>query len=55
MKPSLTTRNSWELSGKKMPKHCLCVWWGGGGVGWGVWDQGIPAVPQKWAYLPVFP
>ena len=48
MKPSLSTRNSWELSCKKMSKHWLCG-------GWGVWNERIPAVPQKWAYLPLFP
>ena len=52
MKPLLSTRNSWELSGKKMSKHWLC---GGGGGVWGVWNERIPAVPQKWAYLPLFP
>ena len=52
MKPSLSTRNSWELSGKKNVQ-ALALW--GGGGGWGVWNERIPAVPQKWAYLPLFP
>ena len=45
---------------KKCPSTVFVCGGGGGGGGGGeggggVWDQGIPAVPQKWAYLPVFP